>query len=379
MFQNANNSVGVVENKYFTFANTPDDKLKLSCGQEFGPITVCYETYGILNKEKNNAVLICHALSGDAHAAGYSSVDDEKTGWWDIMIGPGKPLDTNKYFVICSNIIGGCKGTTGPSSIDTQTGKKYGPSFPMITISDMVHVQKALIDHLEIEKLLCVIGGSMGGMQVLQWTINYPEMVSSAIPIATTGYLSAQALAFNAVGRNAITSDPNWKEGQYTDDENPSLGLAIARMVGHITYLSPESMHNKFGRKLQQKEAYGYNFSADFQIESYLNYQGVRFVERFDANTYLYFTKAMDYFDLVERYGTLKDAFKDVKSKFLVISFSSDWLFPTAQSKEIVRALIHQNIDVSFIEIETSFGHDAFLLENDSLFKAVSGFLNRLR
>ena len=371
-------SVGLVETKTHTFAKPPNELL-LECGRKLGPITIAYETYGKLNDKKSNTILILHALSGDAHAAGYHSYDEEKAGWWDIMIGPGKAFDTNKYFVICSNILGGCKGTTGPMSINPESQKPFGMSFPMITVSDMVNVQKELIDHLGIKKVLCLSGGSLGGMQALQWTISYPDWVEAVIPIATTSRLSAQSLAFNAVGRNAIISDPDWNNGEYFPGKTPAQGLAIARMIGHITYLSPESMHDKFGRRLQEKEQYSYDFVTDFQVESYLHYQGIQFVERFDANTYLYFTKAMDYFDLAGKFGSLERAFEKIKSKYLVISFTSDWLFPAYQSREIVRALIKNGVDVSLCEIKTPYGHDAFLLENEQLTRLISSFLSNLK
>lgn len=368
------NSVGIVETKYYTFAEPPHE-MELESGRKLGPITLAYETYGELSPTKDNAILIAHALSGDAHVAGYHSPDDEKPGWWDIMVGPGKAFDTEKYFVICSNVIGGCKGSTGPSSINPNTGRPYGLQFPVVTIKDMVNAQKALIDHLGIERLLCVAGGSMGGMQVLQWTVSYPHAVRLAIPIATTARLSAQAIAFDEVGRQAIMSDPDWMGGDYYGKTIPHRGLAIARMIGHITYLSDKSMHQKFARRLQEKEEYGYDFVTDFQVESYLRYKGDSFVKRFDANSYLYITKAMDYFDLAQGYGSLKQAFAGVKAKFLVISFSSDWLFPSYQSKEIVTALRQNDIDAIYTEIQTDYGHDAFLLESEQLSNLISNFL----
>jgi homoserine O-acetyltransferase len=350
--------------------------MTLECGRTLGPITLAYETYGELNEARDNAILVVHALSGDAHAAGYHHPRDKQPGWWDIMIGPGKGFDTRKYFVICSNIIGGCKGSTGPSSINPCTGRPYGLSFPMVTIRDWVDTQKVLVDHLGIKRLLCVVGGSTGGMQVLQWVVSYPDMVRLAIPIATTSKLSAQAIAFNEVGRQAIQSDPNWREGDYYGKTVPRRGLAIARMIGHITYLSDRSMHQKFGRRLQDKSAYGYNFLTDFQVESYLRYKGNHFVSRFDANSYLYITKAMDYFDLAQAYGSVEKAFAGVKARFLVISFSSDWLFPTYQSKEIVSALRRVHADVIFTEIQTDYGHDAFLLESEQLGSLITNFLS---
>ena len=368
-------SVGIVEPKYLTFA-APPKEMTLECGRTLGPITLAYETYGELNETRDNAILVVHALSGDAHAAGFHHAREKQPGWWDIMIGPGKAFDTRKYFVVCSNVIGGCKGSTGPSSIDPRTEQPYGLSFPMVTVRDWVDTQKVLIDHLGIERLLGVVGGSTGGMQVLQWVVSYPEMVRLAIPTATTSKLSAQAIAFNEVGRQAIQSDPNWREGDYFGKTVPRRGLAIARMIGHITYLSDRSMHQKFGRRLQDKSAYGYDFRADFQVESYLRYKGNHFVSRFDANSYLYITKAMDYFDLSQTYGSLEEAFGGIKSKFLVISFSSDWLFPTYQSKEIVSALRRVHADVIFTEIQTEYGHDAFLLESQQLSSLISNFLS---
>jgi homoserine O-acetyltransferase len=366
----------IVETKYWQFAKPPNT-LKLRCGESLGPIDVAYETYGELSENRDNAILICHALTGDAHVAGKHSPDDKKPGWWDIMVGPGKPIDTDRYFVICSNVLGGCKGTTGPASINPETGKPYALNFPMVTVEDMVRVQHALLtEHLNIEKLLCVIGGSFGGMQVLQWAIDYPEMVFAALPVATSSRLSAQAIAFDEVGRQAIYSDPNWNNGNYYNGESPHRGLAVARMIGHITYLSDQSMHDKFGRGLQDKSTVGYDFGPpDFQVESYLRHQGDSFVRRFDANSYLYITKAMDYFDLVSDYGSLIEAFENVKSRFLTISFTGDWLFPTYHSKEIVRALQASGVQVSFCEIESHYGHDVFLIENPALKGTIKGFL----
>ncbi|MFA6989480.1 MAG: homoserine O-acetyltransferase [Candidatus Gastranaerophilaceae bacterium] len=368
-------SVGLVETQYYTF----DQKIRLECGEELGPITVAYETYGKLNETKDNAILVIHALTGDAHAAGYNFIDDKKVGWWDMLIGPGKAYDTNKHFVICSNILGGCKGTTGPSSINPINGMPYGIDFPVITIEDTVKVQKKLIEYLGIKKLLSVAGGSMGGMQAMQWAIMYPELVNSVIVIASTSKLSAQGIAFNAVGRNAILSDPNWNNGNYYETKaKPDRGLAIARMVGHITYLSEESMHNKFGRKFQNKSKPDFSFDIDFQVESYLQHQGQIFVDRFDANSYLYITRAIDYFDIESKYGTLSEAFKKVCAKFLVISFSSDWLFPSVESKAIVKSLVSIGKDVSYCEIESSYGHDAFLLESATQATIIQSFLTDL-
>jgi len=368
-------SVGIVETKYYTFAEPPNE-MQLESGEKLGPITLAYETYGELNEAKDNAILIVHALSGDAHVAGYHSPDDRKPGWWDFMVGSGRPFDTDKYFIICSNVIGGCKGSTGPASINPKTGKPYNLSFPVVTIGDMVKAQTYLVKHLGIERLLSVIGGSMGGMQVLEWAIEYPEMVASAIPIATTSRYSAQGIAFDEVGRQAIYADANWRNGEYLNEGViPAQGLAVARMLAHITYLSEESMHEKFGRRLREKEKYGYDFSTDFEVESYLHYQGESFIKRFDANTYLYITKAIDYFDLLLDYGSLENAFKNVQAKFLIISFSSDWLFPTEQSKEIVRALKVNRKNVTFCEIDSPYGHDSFLIRNPAMEKMIADFL----
>jgi len=350
--------------------------ISLEHGDRLSQIDIAYETYGKLNREKSNAVLICHALSGDAHAAGWHK-GEEKPGWWDIIVGPGKALDTDKYFVICSNVLGGCKGTTGPSSINPGTGKPYGLGFPVITIKDMVDVQKGLVDILGISRLFAVVGGSFGGMQVLQWSVSYPEMVRLAVPIATSAYSSPQQIAFNEVGRRAITSDPDWNNGNYYGIAVPRRGLALARMVGHITYLSDESMHQKFGRRLQDKSEYSFDFSADFQVESYLRYHGDSFTKRFDANSYLYITKAIDYFDL-SKDGSLSEGFRGVKAKFQVISISSDWLYPPYQSREIAEALSANEIDVRQCEIKSNYGHDSFLLESGQMNYTVGSFLSRL-
>lgn len=363
----------IVQTQYYKI----DKKIKFESGVEFGPITVAYETYGTLNETKDNAILVIHALTGDAHAAGYHSENDKKPGWWDTLIGENKAFDTNKYFVICTNILGGCSGTTGPSSINPDTGKPYGISFPVFTIEDTVKVQKELLDYLNVRKLHTVAGGSMGGMQAMQFVISYPDMVKSAILIATTSRLSPQAIAFNAVGRNSIISDPNWNNGDYYDKPNkPDRGLSNARMIGHITYLCEEAMYNKFGRKLQNKNHYDFNFDIDFQVESYLQHQGQIFVDRFDANSYLYITKAVDYFDPAEKYGSLQNAFKTSNAKYLVISFDSDWLFPSIQSKEIVNTLMKLGKDVSYCEIQSPCGHDAFLLEYEVQSKIIKSFLN---
>lgn len=366
------NSIGIVETKYYTF----DEKITLESGVEFSPITIAYETYGKLNEAKDNVILVIHALTGNAHAAGYNSESDKKPGWWDDMIGSGKAFDTDKYFVVCTNIFGGCSGTTGPSSINPETGEPYGTTFPVFTIEDTVKVQKKLLDYLGVEKLACVAGGSMGGMEAMQFPITYPDFVESVILIATTSRLSPQAIAFNAVGRNAIIADPNWNNGNYYNSENkPDRGLSCARMIGHITYLCEEAMYNKFGRRLQDKDHYDFNFDVDFQVESYLQYQGQIFVDRFDANSYLYITKAVDYFDLETKYGSLTNAFAKTDARFLVMSFSTDWLFPTSHSQEIVKALMNLNKDVSFCEIQSPCGHDAFLLEYEVQSKIIKSFL----
>jgi len=374
MAKSDENSVGLVETRTIRIVDEVDP-LQLECAKTLGPIDVAYETYGRLNQAGDNAVLICHALSGDAHAAGYHSQNDKKRGWWDTMIGPAKGIDTDKYFVVCSNFLGGCSGTTGPSSINPATQKPYGIDFPIITIADMVKVQKLLLDKLGIKKILSVIGGSMGGMQVLQWAISYPDFVKSAIVIASTSHLGPQSIAFDAVGRSAILSDTNFKNGRYESQNAPDRGLAIARMIGHITYLSEQSMRKKFGRQLKDAERYNYEFNSEFAVETYLDYQGQSFVERFDANSYLYITKAMDYFDLVKDYGSLSTAFANTESRFLVVSFDSDWLFTPEQSEAIVNALAANGKDVSFCNLASLYGHDSFLLETATLRSFISSFL----
>ncbi len=366
-------SVGIVTPRHFVI----EEGLKLQCGQVLAPITLCYEVYGTLSKNADNAILIEHALSGDAHVAGYHSPEDAKPGWWESMVGPGKTFDTEKYFIVCSNIIGGCSGSTGPSSINPKTGKRYGMDFPLVTIADMVHAQKKLMDHLKIRKWLCVAGGSMGGMQVLRWALLYPDSLVSAIPIATSSRISPQSIAFNWVGREAIMSDPAWNGGNY--EEQPDKGLAIARMLAHITYLSEESMRRKFGRKLQFSQDYSFDFDKDFSVESYLEHQGMRFVERFDANSYLYITRAIDYFDVTDKTGgDMAKGLEKMKCKCLVVSFTSDWLFPPEQSREMVRGMLKNGLDVSYCNIESSYGHDAFLLEDDTLGRLISNFLSNL-
>jgi homoserine O-acetyltransferase len=359
----------------------PPRPLKTAGGIEFGPIQVAYETYGTLSPARDNAIFICHALTGDAHAAGRRSPDDRKPGWWDGFIGPGRGLDTDRYFVICANVLGGCQGTTGPRSINPATGEPFGLDFPFLTVGDIVDVHAALVEHLGIETLLGVVGGSLGGMQVLEWAVRYPDRLHAAAVLASAANLSAQGIAFNTVGRRAIVSDPCFNDGRYYDGDKPRYGLALARMVAHITYLSEASIEMKFGRRLQHSDAFAYDLmrETEFQVESYLHYQGQRFVERFDANSYLYLTKAMDYFDLAEGRGSVSEALAATAARFLVVSYTSDWLFPTEQSRELVRALLKGGKDVSFLELESPFGHDAFLIENElpKLAAVVRPFLDR--
>ena len=365
--------VGVVQTKYFHFA-LPPDELALESGEKLGPITVAYETYGTLNDQRSNAILILHALSGDAHAAGFHK-GDEKPGWWDDMIGPGRAFDTDKYFIICSNVLGGCKGTTGPSSINPNTGKKYGLDFPIISISDMINVQKHLIDHLEIDQLLSVAGGSMGGMQALEWLTAHPERLKSAIVIATTAKHSPQQIAFHEVGRQAIMADPHWRDGHYYGGQPPAKGLAVARMIGHITYMSEISMAEKFRRRSVEEKLH--KFSVGSEVEDYLYNRGNHFVKRFDANSYLYITRAIDSFD-ASKGKNLHEVFKETKAKVLVLAFKSDWLYPASQSKEIVKACKWAGIDTTYCEIDSTYGHDAFLLEVDEETHLVKYFLQKV-
>lgn len=367
-------SAGIVERQSFSFAHPPDEMV-LESGAKLGPITLAYETYGSLNGDKSNAILITHALSGDAHVAGIHSEEDPKPGWWDDMVGPGKAFDTNHYMVICSNVLGGCRGSTGPSSINPATGEPYGLDFPIITIGDMVRAQRELVRHLGIDRLLAVAGGSMGGMQALDWLIRFPEALGSAIIIASTPLSGAQQIAFDAVGRNAIQADQTFKRGKYYGTEGPTQGLAIARMLAHITYLSDESMRSKFGRSLRSNDRFSYDFGSEFSVETYLDYQGEQFVNRFDANTYLYVTKAMDYFDISAKFKSLDDAMSRAAGRVLVLSFSSDWLYPPYQSEQIVYSLARQEKDVTYCNIRSEYGHDAFLLEVDVMEKLISGFL----
>jgi len=368
-------SVELVETKYCRL----EKPFELECGRSLEDVTIAYETYGDLNENRDNAILVIHALSGDAHAAGYHSAGEKKPGWWDPMIGPGKALDTDRYFVVCSNCLGGCSGTTGPGSVNPDTNRPFGIDFPPFSITDMVNLQKRLVDFLELPGLVTVIGGSMGGMQVLEWSIRFPDFIKSCIVIASTPHLGAQALAFDAVGRNAILSDAGWKGGDYYDNQGPAGGLSMARMLGHITYLSTESMETKFGREKKREAANEDYFSTEFQVESYLDYQGKKFIARFDANSYLFITKAMDKFDLSTRFGSLENAFRNSGNvKFLITSISSDWLFPTSQSLEMVTALRSLDSDVTFFEIQSPYGHDAFLLETETLSKLIRAFLKRL-
>jgi homoserine O-acetyltransferase/O-succinyltransferase len=367
-------NIGPVETHYWTFAEPPD-QMDLESGEKLGPITLAYETYGELNTARSNAILVVHALTGDAHVAGWHE-GDKNPGWWDEMIGPGKAFDTNQYFVICSNILGGCKGSTGPSSLNPASGQPYALDFPVISIGDMVKAQVHLIDHLGISQLLTVAGGSMGGMQVLEWMYSHASRIKSAIPISTAMRHSPQQIAFNEVGRQSIMSDLNWKEGRYYGGAHPDRGLAVARMVGHITYMSDKSMQEKFGRRFKD-ERKPFKFTADFEVEGYLHYRGKSFVGRFDANSYLYITKAMDFYDML-RGQKPQGIWPEASLKVLVIAFKSDWLYPAYQTKEIVRACKLAGLDTTYCEIESDYGHDAFLLEMDEQSHLVKYFLERV-
>ena len=372
-------SVGLVKTQFATLFESPNE-LPLVAGAKLGPVRVAYETYGELSAARDNAIFVCHALTGDAHMAGLHSPTDKKPGWWDELVGPGRGLDTNRYFIICANVIGGCQGTTGPSSIDPQTGKPYGLTFPFLTVGDFVQVHSALVKHLGIEKLLAVIGGSLGGMQVLEWAARYPEQIRSAVCLASAARLTAQGIAFNCVGRRAIVTDPNFHNGDYYDQPaGPNHGLALARMVAHITYLSEASIEKKFGRRLQHAENFAYELLHDteFQVESYLHHQGSRFVERFDANSYLYLTRAMEYFDLAQSYGSIEKALQQTQARFLITSYTTDWLFPTVQSQELVDALVAGRRHVSFVELTSPYGHDSFLLEVEPLEELLAPFLEQ--
>ncbi len=351
--------------------------LVLDSGATIEDWQIAYQTYGTLDAKRSNAVLVCHALTGDQHAASRNPVTG-KPGWWETMVGPGKPIDTDRYFVICSNVLGGCMGTTGPASTNPATGRVWGLDLPVVTIRDMVRAQAALVDALGIETLFCVAGGSMGGMQVLEWAASYPQRVFCALPIATAARHSSQNIAFHEVGRQAVMADPEWNGGRYLElGTNPKKGLAVARMAAHITYMSEEGLHRKFGRELQNREKIAFGFDADFQVESYLRHQGLTFVDRFDANSYLYVTRAMDYFDLAaDAGGRLAQVFRGTATRFCIVSFTSDWLFPTEESKAVVRALNAAGASVSFVEIESDRGHDAFLLDEPEMFATIRGFLS---
>jgi homoserine O-acetyltransferase/O-succinyltransferase len=364
------------ENRGHVLELGPEHPLVLDSGKSLSPLTIAYMTYGALNAARTNAILICHALSGDQFVASTHPVTG-KPGWWSYAVGPGKPIDTDRFFVICANVVGGCMGTTGPGEIDPATGEPFGLSFPLVTVRDMVRAQAMLLDALGIEQLLGVLGGSMGGMQVLQWAASYPDRVYSAMPIATAARHSAQNIAFHEVGRQAIMADPDWKAGDYAlAGVSPAKGLAVARMAAHITYLSEAALQRKFGRELHDRNALSFGFDADFQIESYLRHQGMTFVDRFDANSYLYITRAMDYFDLAADYGgVLAEAFRGAKTRFCLVAFTSDWLFPTSENKRIAHALNAAGANVSFVEIESDRGHDAFLLDEPELFDTMRGFL----
>ena len=368
-------SVGLVRTQTMTLFQAPH-LLQLESGQTMGPITVAYETYGTLSADASNAVFVCHALTGDAHAAGLHAEDDRKSGWWDGFIGPGKGLDTDQLFVICANVLGGCQGTTGPGSINPETGHRYGLDFPFLTIRDVVRVHSELVRQLGISQLLAVAGGSLGGMQVLEWSVLCPEQLRCAVVLASAPRLSAQGIAFNAVGRRAIYADPGFCEGQYYDSDGPRFGLALARMVAHITYLSEDSIELKFGRRLQDSERFAFTMQkeTEFQIESYLHYQGKRFVQRFDANSYLYLTRMMDYYDLAEG-RPLAESLAPAQCRFLVAGYDTDWLFPCSQSRELVRSLLESGKHVSFVELRCPFGHDSFLIDLAPLAAMVRPFL----
>lgn len=378
----APDSVGLVESKSARLF-VPPGALKTHGGASLGPIDVAYETYGKLSPARDNAVFVCHALTGDAHAAGWHSPDDKKPGWWDGFIGPGKALDTNRYFVVCANMLGGCQGTTGPRSVNPVTGRPHCGDFPVVTVRDVVDVHRELLrKELGVERLLSAVGGSLGGMQVLEWAARYPDEIDSAVVIASAANLSAQGIAFNAVGRRAISTDPEFHSGRYKengDGGGPRYGLAIARMLAHITYLSESSIESKFGRRLQDLDSLAYDLTheTEFQIESYLHYQGKRFVERFDANSYLYLTKAMDYFHLADAYGSIGTALGRTDARFLLISYSTDWLFPTIQTRELTAALIAAGRRVTFVELDSPYGHDSFLIDMEPLQELVDPFLRQ--
>lgn len=368
--------VGLVQTKTAELFSH-DQPMTFRGGAVLDSVTVAYETYGTLNSDRSNAIFLCHALTGDAHAAGRHADNDAKPGWWDGFIGPGRALDTDKYFVVCANVLGGCQGTTGPGSIDPATGKRYGLTFPFLTVADIVTVHSELVRHLGIQQLQAIIGGSLGGMQALQWAVQFPDQMRACVVLASAPKLAAQGIAFNAVGRRAIYADPGFREGRYYDTEGPRYGLALARMVAHITYLSEDSIELKFGRRLQDSDRFAYDMQkeTEFQIESYLHYQGKRFVQRFDANSYLYLTRAMDYFDLSDEASGLVEAVSAAKARFLVASYDTDWLFPTSQSRELVTALLQAGQHVSFLELPCPFGHDSFLIDLDPLEELITPFL----
>lgn len=357
-----------------------NEPLTLASGDVLDEYALVYETYGTLNSARSNAILLCHALTGDHHAAGLHSSDPKSAGWWDLVVGPGKAIDTDRFFVVCMNNLGGCSGSTGPTSINPSTGKVYGPDFPFVTVTDFVESQRRLADRLKIKQWAAIIGGSLGGMQVLEWSIRYPDRVRHAIVIAAAAKLSAQNIAFNEVARQAIRTDPDYCDGRYFEhDKIPHRGLRVARMVGHITYLSDDKMASKFGRNLRDKTQFDYRFDTEFEVESYLRYQGDQFIHRFDANTYLLMTKALDYFDPASATNNdLTQAFAVASAKFLVISFTSDWRFPVERSREMVRALQNNSLDVSYAEIESPHGHDSFLLDVGDYVKVLSAYLHRV-
>ncbi len=367
-------SAGIVERQSAHF----DQRLPLDNGQALERFTLAYETYGTLNAERSNAILICHALSGDAHVAGYSTgAPDEAPGWWDDAVGPGKMFDTDRFYVICSNVIGGCQGSTGPSSI-APDGQPYALRFPVVTIADMVRAQRYLIGHLGIERLFAAVGGSMGAMQALQWAVDYPEQTGAVLFIAATPRSSPQAIAFNEIGRQAIYADPNWNHGDYYGQRPPNSGLAVARMVGHISYMSEHSLERKFGRETVRGKMHNFSFETDFQIESYLHYQGKKFTQRFDANSYLYITKALDYFDISDGYATMEESLQRLQAPVLVITFSSDWLYPAQQGYDLVNALETIDKEVQYHHVEAYFGHDSFLVEVETMNQLVGGYLDKL-
>jgi len=374
--QPLSSTLGIVTSQTARFSKP----LKLESGDVLDSYELVYETYGELNAARSNGILLCHALTGDHHAAGLHSDDPKTAGWWDQIVGPGKPIDTNKFFVVSPNNLGGCSGSAGPTSINPQTGKVYGPDFPFVTVNDFVESQRRLADTLEISQWAAVIGGSLGGMQVLEWSITHPERLRHAIVIAAAAKLSAQNIAFNEVARQAIRTDPDYCDGRYFEqDKVPHRGLRVARMVGHITYLSDDKMASKFGRNLRDKTQLDYRFDTEFEVESYLRYQGDQFINRFDANTYLLMTKALDYFDPAAKTNDdLNQALAVAKAKFLVISFSSDWRFPVERSREIVRALQNNSLDVSYAEIESPHGHDSFLLDVPDYVRVLSAYIDRV-